>query len=225
MKNQESQELKSKKILNNILKVLGGIIVLLVAYIILKVIIAALTGTIPTIFGVSLFLVQTPSMEGTIEVGDLVVVKHSSFAKAEVNDIISFFCIDPNQPIYGEAIVHRVIEITPSGELVTKGDANLAEDLYGVNSGNYIGKVIYVSTFLGKIFSGISSSYAIVFVIVIAVLLNIAVFEIKKILKLKKEENEESKEAEQERLKQELLEEIKKETKQWETKDFKRLYL
>ena len=191
---------------------------LIVAYIMLKVAIADFTGTIPKIFGVSLFLVKTPSMEGTIEVGDLVVVKYGKIANVKVNDIISFFCIDPNQSIYGEAIVHRVIEITPAGELVTKGDANPVADLYKVTGNNYIGEVVLVSTFLGKIFSGLTSSYAIVFVIVIAILLNIAVFEVKKILKLKKEELEENKEEEQEKLKQELLAEIKQTEEKKDTK-------
>ena len=69
-------------------------------------------------FGYSFFEVLTGSMEDTINIGDLVVVKITK--DIEVNDIIAF-------KQEGNLIIHRVINIKDN-EIITKGDANNEED-------------------------------------------------------------------------------------------------
>ena len=76
----------------------------------------------PSVFGYKYFTVLTGSMEPTINVGDLVIVKESSYA---INDIISYK--DGNS-----VVTHRIIDYSTqdNGEIfyTTKGDNNNAED-------------------------------------------------------------------------------------------------
>lgn len=217
MKNLKSQELqtknpKLKRIINISLKILGTIAALLVAYIIIKIVIATISGTFPTIFGRSLFLVKTPSMEDKISVGDLVIVKHGVIENVAQNDVIAFRCIDPSQPIYGEVIIHRAIEINNVNgiSITTKGDANAIADTFKVTSSNYIGEVVGVSSFFGKILS-FFSIYGIVFAIILSILLNIIMHQINKIAKLRKEAQEEQKIENEAKIREEILQNINKE--------------
>ena len=64
----------------------------------------------------------TPSMRPTLEVGDLVIVQAVPFNSIHIGDVIVF-----SPPINGggcetEVIVHRVVNITSDGLLITQGD-------------------------------------------------------------------------------------------------------
>lgn len=99
-----------------------------------------------TIFGYTARIVVTGSMEPSIKVNSLNIVK-----KCDINDICENDIICFN---YGSDIIHRVIEVVnnDSGETVlhTKGDANDNADSIEINSDILIGKVIYT-------FNGLSS--------------------------------------------------------------------
>lgn len=74
------------------------------------------------ILGYTIFEVKTGSMSGSIEIGDLVVVKilnENEKNMLNIGDVISFY--DENY-----IITHRIKEIDK--EIVTKGDANNAAD-------------------------------------------------------------------------------------------------
>lgn len=85
------------------------------------------------IFGYTIFQVATGSMSGTIEVRDIVLVKITQ--DVEENDII-VFKQDKN------IITHRLIE-KKENELITKGDANNAEDK-PIQINDVIGEVIKI---------------------------------------------------------------------------------
>ncbi len=97
-----------------------------------------------------LLVVVSRSMEPTLHVGDLIIVKWKDPALIQVGDIIVFHC-----PLdYNKLIVHRVIEVeNRSGKyyFITKGDNNPVSD-YGLWGeipedlvvGVVIGKVPYV---------------------------------------------------------------------------------
>ncbi len=64
----------------------------------------------------------TPSMRPTLEVGDLVIVEAVPFNNIHIGDVIVF-----SPPITGggcesEVIVHRVVNVTTDGYLITQGD-------------------------------------------------------------------------------------------------------
>lgn len=85
------------------------------------------------LFGYTFFEVATGSMSGTIEIGDVVIVKLTK--DVQENDII----------VYKEEndfITHRLIEKNDN-ELITKGDANNAEDK-PITVEQVLGKVIKV---------------------------------------------------------------------------------
>lgn len=85
------------------------------------------------IFGYTIFQVATGSMSGTIEVKDIVIVQLTN--QVEKNDIIVF---KQDQNI----ITHRLID-KKENELITKGDANNAEDK-PIQTDDVIGKVIKI---------------------------------------------------------------------------------
>lgn len=84
------------------------------------------------LFGYSLFEVQTGSMSGALEVGDIILVKLTK--KINENDIITY--IENNS-----VITHRIIKIN-NEEITTKGDANNTED-EPITKDDIIGKVIF----------------------------------------------------------------------------------
>lgn len=63
----------------------------------------------------------TPSMVPTLEVGDLVVVESVPYSSIHVGDVIVFARPSEFGACTSEVIVHRVVEVTPSG-LITQGD-------------------------------------------------------------------------------------------------------
>ncbi len=90
-------------------------------------------------FGYTYFEILTGSMEDEINIDDYVFVKITKDVKE--NDIISFYASD-------EVITHRIIKISDD-EIITKGDANNAEDK-PITNDDVIGKVVYVGSEYGK---------------------------------------------------------------------------
>ena len=91
---------------------------------------------VPALFGKSLITIETPSMEDTYSVGDLVFMsKLDDTQKAElkVNDIITYHApIDINgDGAIGDINTHRIYEIKANGIIVTKGDNNALPDNEG----------------------------------------------------------------------------------------------
>lgn len=202
-------KLSKKQVKKLIEYIILGIIVSLIVYIIVKVIIGLVTNTPTCIFNHYFMVVATNSMEGTINVGEMVIVRKVDFSSINVDDIISFYCIDKSQAVYGEVITHRVIGIdTTVNGLITQGDNNPIADSYMVYADNFLGKVVSINPFIGKVFSFFKSSNITIFLIIFVILFAIVAMEIKNILILK---DKMKKEKEIEKAKEEILKEIKKE--------------
>lgn len=89
---------------------------------------------IPSFFGRSVLIVATPSMSGSIEAGDTIIIKKSS--SYEVGDIITYFPAGDTV-----SVTHRVVR--KEGEkYYTKGDANVSEDPDPVFASQIAGKAI-----------------------------------------------------------------------------------
>jgi signal peptidase I len=88
-----------------------------------------------------LLVVTSGSMSPTFEAGDLIMIVKVDPEKVKVGDIVTFQTRDK------EILTHRVVEIKPDGEIVTKGDAN--EEVDSWTDGWKLGKVetIYVFKF------------------------------------------------------------------------------
>lgn len=91
------------------------------------------------VFGKSLLVVVTGSMEPTIKAGELIIISEEKNYKKD--DIVTYFDKD------GYLITHRIIRLFDDS-FITKGDGNNIED--EENSVNQIeGKVIMHSRLLG----------------------------------------------------------------------------
>lgn len=121
---------KTIKIILNLIYVILGIIVIILICNIIQV--SIFNKPYTNIFGYSFFQVKTGSMSGTMEIGDIIVVKLTKDVKE--NDIITY---QKDQML----ITHRIIE--KQGEsLITKGDANNSAD-EPITTSEVIGKVVY----------------------------------------------------------------------------------
>lgn len=97
---------------------------------------------VTSIFGNVVSSVQSNSMKGTFEKGDIIVINKTNIKDIGVNDIISFHYIEP-QTQQKIIVTHRVIEITDN-KFVTQGDVarknNSVDQVEYVSHGDVIGK-------------------------------------------------------------------------------------
>lgn len=129
-----------------------SIALIVFAVIALLVVVTTRQGEAPNFFGYSVFRVLTGSMEPSLPVGSMVIVKRVEPSEVRVGDVITFFSSDP--ALHGGINTHRVVDIDDSGMdvlFMTKGDANMVSDEYGALGANLIGVVIYDSELLGSV--------------------------------------------------------------------------
>lgn len=123
-----------------------------------------------SILGCRLFIVQTGSMQGTLEIGDLIVTKRPDKERLRVGDIVTFLSPDPE--IRGKANTHRLIAIE-GGLYYTQGDAPGAQpDETPVKFEDILGVLAWKSTILGRVITWFENPVImVVFVILPTVLL------------------------------------------------------
>ena len=115
----------------NILIILVTIIIILAIYYFVQIKIA--NKPYANIFGYTFFEVATGSMDPTIDVGDVIIVKITN----EVNENDIIVCNKDNA-----FITHRLIKIEEDN-FITKGDANNTED-EPMQKSDLIGKVVNI---------------------------------------------------------------------------------
>ena len=115
----------------NILIILVTIIIILAIYYFVQI--KVFNKPYANIFGYTFFEVATGSMEPTIDVGDVIIVKITN----EVNENDIIVCNKDNA-----FITHRLIKIEEDN-FITKGDANNTED-EPMQKSDLIGKVVNI---------------------------------------------------------------------------------
>ncbi|MDO8497768.1 MAG: signal peptidase I [bacterium] len=116
--------------------------------------------------GYSWYVVQSGSMEPSIMIGDLVVVKKQD--EYYKRDVVTFESSDTRK------VTHRIDSLSGEGEsqvFITKGDANRTEDNDTVTKNHIIGKVVYVIPKIGLANGFISSGPGLIIFIVIPALI------------------------------------------------------
>lgn len=198
-----------KKIVLYIINTLSVLLIIGSLFVLLTVVMTK-SGDAPDVLGYSVFRVLSGSMEPTIPVDSLVVVKRVEAEKIKEDDVISFYSQDP--ALGGFVNTHRVFSVENSqGNLsfTTKGDANHGPDRYGVASKDLIGKVVYVSPVIGKAVRLLSNPLLFIPLVVLPLLL-ILVGNLIKTIKVARGIAREEEEA----AVREALEEIKKRKKE-----------
>ena len=188
-------ELNKKKVLSAVATVFTALIVALTAYVVISIIVARVQNKDVNLFGYSMGIVLTPSMEPEIGVGDLIIFTHNEISEVQAGDDIVFVAGNGfDWAIQGQNVVHRVREVTTeNGEIsiITYGINNANDDLTPVSAENFVGICIYHSAGWGAFFSFMMRYGVIILIAVVA--LPFIVKQIIKIVKLSREKEEDDK--------------------------------
>ena len=163
---------KKSKVLNVVLDIILVIVIFLAASVTI-VSLSTRENGVANIMGFIPFSIQSPSMSGTVETGDLIITKKYNDQELKVNDIISFFAIEEDQTIIK---THRIVEIVNNNGIITyttKGDANNEVDSVGVSKLDIVSvyeadgyKGTHVSG-LGKVLDFFKSKYGFLLCIIL----------------------------------------------------------
>ncbi|MGC4018049.1 MAG: signal peptidase I [Muricomes sp.] len=143
------------------------------SFFLILVVLLCIPLTVPRLLGYEVYTVVSGSMEPAIPTGSLVFVHNQSPEKIEKDDVIAFYSETSN----GAIITHRVVQNnTVSGEFITKGDANAAEDMNPIGYDYLIGKVVWSMPVFGRILAAIvttSGKLTAAGLIIVAVILHV----------------------------------------------------
>ena len=118
---------------------------------------------IPSVFGYSMLMIASPSMTGSIEAGDAIIIKKSdSYA---VGDVITYFPADESF-----SVTHRIVRME-GDQFYTKGDANQSEDPDPVLIEQIAGKVAVKLDKVGYFIEWLKSPIGMIFAATFIVLL------------------------------------------------------
>lgn len=146
----------------NILLVIVAILIILGVYYVYQIKIAK--NDYANLFGYTFFEVATGSMSGTIEIGDVVIVKITK--DVNENDIIVYKDGD-------NFITHRLVEKNENG-MIAKGDANNSQDKPIVEE-QVLGRVICNIPKVGIWRKVFLTPEVIIFIIILLLLLGVIV--------------------------------------------------
>lgn len=127
---------------------------------------------VPSIFGYSSLMVATGSMSGTIEEGDLIIIKDTDDYK--IGDIVTFFQDGDDIPT-----THRIYNIDDEGKWVTRGDANNSYDKRSITSDEIIGEVVLVIPYVGTFIDWAVEGGGLIYIIGIFLILGLGIYIIK----------------------------------------------
>ena len=114
----------------NVISVILSIFLIILIYNVIQI--KLFSKSYMDILGYSIFQVKTGSMSGTLEIGDIIIVKLTKEVNEE--EIITY-------EKEGILITHRIIK-KDDGKIITKGDSNNTEDA-PVMLDEVVGKVVY----------------------------------------------------------------------------------
>lgn len=110
------------------------------------------------IFGFSVLRVESGSMEDTLSIGDIIIIKEC--VDYRIGDIVTYNVNDEY------LVTHRIIE-KENGQFVTKGDNNNTKDNVKVTKDNIEGKIILNS----KLLKFLYKHWLITFLVVLLILI------------------------------------------------------
>lgn len=164
-----SKQIKREKTIKKIFKtiLLAFLIMLLIVNIIMLYQKTIKNEEIPRIAGVSVFNIVSESMEPTINVNDLIVIKKCAEEEIGKNDIITY------KRENGSIVTHRIVRINKeNGEkiYVTKGDNNPIEDDETIKHSQVYGKYLFKINGVGKFVEELQKNNGLISVALILVI-------------------------------------------------------
>lgn len=167
---------RGRKVFNIVLySVLFAVLAFLIVTLV-WIIVDRITSKSPvtSVYGHSFLVVETGSMSGTIEEGDLIVISKTDDYKT--GDIITFLPEGDSIPT-----THRIIRID-GDNFYTRGDANgNAEDPRPVTKDDILGEVVSVIPGVGLFFRWFAQDFGWIYFVGIVAIITIGVVLIKKI--------------------------------------------
>ena len=164
-----SNKIKNKRMTKKIFKYI--ILNILIILFIINLILSFEENT--HILGIYMFNIVSESMEPTLEINDVVVVKTCEATQLQKGDIITF-----QQD--GRIISHRILDITKDKKIIkfrTKGDNNEIPDSDLIPENQVYGKVLFSIKKIGKIISYIQNIRGLInivfFVIIVYILVSL----------------------------------------------------
>ena len=166
---EKSSEGKVNKIINVVINVILVISIVFAAICTYVSFVNTSGNGVPSILGLRLMSIQTPSMKPTINDGDLVVSTQVDPSDLRKEDIITYWTV-----INGERVLntHRITNIYDGdGFLIfeTKGDANTTADPLTVHEKEIVGVYRFRIPGVGKIFDYLKTGTGFFVVVVIPV--------------------------------------------------------
>jgi len=155
--------MKMKKvgsILGTIFLVFAIIVLIFCVYIAIR---TKQTGQDIYILGHKPFMISTGSMEPTLKVRGLVVIKEVPYENIKEDDIIAFVPIGTSKNV-----CHRVVEISDEG-FTTKGDNNFKNDMGIVTKDEYRGKLVFHSNAYANLYYAVTEGNTFVVILVFAI--------------------------------------------------------
>ena len=167
------QRMKQKSKFRKISSILSTVLLIAVILLLVVIFITRLTGHVPSIFGYSVFRVQTASMTPFLQVGDVIIDKKVPAEEIKKGDIITYDCLSGD--LAGQTITHRVVTDPESRNgtyyFRTQGDREGAplDDIisYDQVEGKFVNKLPW----LNKLYTFFLSPYGLLtFILIIIVL-------------------------------------------------------
>ena len=149
--------------------------------IVVYVFVCNIRGKVARIGGYSVMKVLTGSMEPSIHVDDVILIKQTDVSELEVGDVITFYSDDPQ--IKDMPNSHRIIRINDDGTFTVKGDANPVEDTYKVRPDRVIGKYVR-KIWLFRFIGSFASSRKLLMILFILPTVCICIYESRTLIKV-----------------------------------------
>jgi signal peptidase I len=170
--------IKKRKIINNRIKKIVFIFIIIMLYNITLLYISYIDKfETPSFYVYEAYMIDTTSMEPTLNKNDVIIIKKCKEENLKKGDIITY-------KINGEIITHRIVEIvqeeiTGTNQYITKGDNNNVEDEDYILFSEIEGKMIIKIPGLGNVVDILKNGIVIILVILIFLIIYLNRVEMK----------------------------------------------
>ena len=156
-----------------VLRIVSTVFLIVLLLLVILMFYARASGNSLSIFGVRVYRVATGSMEPTLMIGDVIVVRETLVTEIHKGDIITY---QGNlKEIAGQTITHRVIKEPEEREgtwyLQTQGDAEGSLPDPEITSDKVVGKYVTTLPLIGAVYSFFLTPYGLLTIVVVIVLL------------------------------------------------------